>query len=70
MNTTLSNLQLELLKTFSVHLGEEQLIEIKSLLSGYFAKKATDEMNSLFEENQWGLEKINEWRNSHLRAKS
>ncbi len=70
MNTTLSNLQLELLKTFSIQLEEKQLNEIKQLLSNYFAEKATSEMDALFEANHWGQEKVEEWKNSHLRTKS
>ena len=53
----LSNLQLELLRVFSYELSEEQLKEIRALLSDYFAKKVTKEMDALFEENQWGDEK-------------
>ncbi len=47
----LTNLQLELLKVFSVKLNDEQLKEIKSILSNYFAEKASDEMDGLWEKN-------------------
>lgn len=39
--TPLTNLQIELLKLFDYELSEEQLIEIRKLLSTYFAEKAT-----------------------------
>lgn len=65
----LSNLQLELLKIFSVDLSEEQLKEIKNLLTQYFADKVTTEMDKLFEEKGWGSEKIDEWSNEHMRTK-
>jgi len=66
----LSNMQLELLKVFSIDLSEEQLMEIKTLLTNYFANKVTTEIDALFEENQWGKEKIEEWNKEHMRTKS
>ena len=65
----LSNIQLELLKVFSVDLSEEQLKEIKELLTKYFADKVTDEMDKLFQENNWGEDQINKWSNEHMRTK-
>jgi hypothetical protein len=65
----LSNLQLELLKVFSFDLSEEQIKEIKSLLSAYFADKVTSEMDDLFQANNWGEEKIKEWSKEHMRTK-
>ncbi|MFZ1751777.1 MAG: hypothetical protein WAU01_16375 [Saprospiraceae bacterium] len=65
----LSNIQLELLKVFSFDLSEEQLAEIKDLLSKYFANKVTTHMDKLFEENNWGDEKIDEWSKEHMRTK-
>ena len=66
----LSNIQLELLKMFSFDLSDEQLIEIKQLLSTYFADKITSQMDNLFEENNWGVEKIDEWSKEHMRIKT
>ena len=65
----LSNIQLELLKVFSFDLSEEQLVEIKDLLSTYFADKVTSQMDKLFEDNNWGEEKIEEWSKEHMRTK-
>ena len=49
----LTNLQLELLKTFSYQLSQQQLTDIKKLLANYFAEFATQEMDKLWEENNW-----------------
>ena len=49
----LSNLQLELLKVFSYQLNNQQLGDIKKLLTNYFAEQATQEMDKLWEENNW-----------------
>lgn len=65
----LSNIQLELLKVFSFDLSEEQLKEIKDLLSNYFADKITSQMDQLFDENNWGEEQIEKWSNEHMRTK-
>jgi hypothetical protein len=58
----LTNLQLELLKTFSRPLPESQFLEIKQLLADYFAKKVDEGMDDLFEKNNWDVnEKVSEW---------
>lgn len=65
----LTNLQIELLKIFRFDISEDQVKEIRSLLSAYFAKKVTSEIDSLFETNNWGAEKIEEWSKEHMRTK-
>ena len=57
----LSNLQLELLKLYSMELSDEQLLEVKRLLAKYFAEKATNEMDRLWEENNWNQDTMSEW---------
>ena len=47
----LTNFQLELLKMFSVPLKEDQIKEIKALLTRYFADKASEAMDILWEVN-------------------
>ena len=64
----LTNLQLELVKLFSYKIAESQVLEIKQLLSNYFADKATEEMDRLWEENNWTEETMKDWSNEHLRT--
>ena len=64
----LTNLQLELVKLFSYKIAENQVLEIKQLLSNYFADKATEEMDRLCDENNWSEETMKEWSNEHLRT--
>ena len=64
----LTTLQLELVKIFSYRVAENQVLEIKQLLSTYFANKATEEMDKLWEENNWSEETMKEWSNEHLRV--
>jgi hypothetical protein len=65
----LSNLQLELLKVFSYELSEEQLSEIRNLLANYFAEKASDQMDLLWEQNNWSEETMHEWGKEHMRVR-
>lgn len=65
----LSNIQLELLNMFQYDINEQQLLEVKKLLTNYFAECATKEMDRLWEDNQWDNETMKNWANEHLRAK-
>ncbi len=68
-STALSNMQKELLKLYSTDIPDEQLNEIKLLLSNYFADKATQEMDKLWDENNWNNDTMNQWANEHNRSK-
>ncbi len=65
----MTNLQLEILKIFSIELPDSQLIEIRDILSKYFADKAADEMDRLWEENNWDDKTMEDWSNEHMRMK-
>lgn len=64
----LSNLQLELIKVFSYHLNDVQLLEIRDILTKYFADKATQEMDDLWIENKWNSNTIDNWAEEHMRT--
>lgn len=68
-SSSLTNLQLELLQTFKYDLSEQQLIEIRELLANYFADKATEEMDRLWDEKGWDEKTMEEWSNEHMRTK-
>lgn len=65
----LTNLQLELIKLFKYELSDAQLNEVKSLLATYFAGKASDEMDKLWEENNWSNQTMDDWSKEDLRTK-
>lgn len=67
-SSKLSNLQLELLKIFSRNISDEQLLEVKEILSRYFADKASDEFEKLAEERGWTAETYKQWANEHNRT--
>ncbi len=67
-STKLTNLQLELLKLFHYNLNEQELSEIKDLLAQYFANRASEEMDTFWDEHDLDESTINEWLNDHRRA--
>ena len=67
-SSKLSNLQLELLKIFSKNIPDEQLYEIKGILSRYFADKASDEFEKLAEQRGWTADTYRSWSNEHNRS--
>ena len=61
IDTPLTNLQIELLKLFDRNLSEEELLEIKVLLSNHFAARASDEVDKLWQEKEWNATTMNDW---------
>ena len=66
----LTNLPLELLQTFRYELSEAQLVEIRDWLTRYFAEKVSEELDALFEANDWGDETIEAWSKEHMRTRA
>ena len=66
--SSLSNLQLELLKLYAYNVSEDQLKDIKRMLAAYFAEQATAEMDRLWEEKGWTQKTIEEWKQAHFRT--
>lgn len=64
----LSNIQLELLKVFSRNVPDEDLKEIKVLISNYFAQKATQLADDVWHEEGFSEETMTQWRQTHLRT--
>lgn len=64
-----SNLQLELLKVFSVSLSDEELLEVRRVLMQHFGQKATEAANQVWDEQGWTDEKVDELLNTKLRAR-
>ena len=61
LDKPLTNLQLELIKLFSLNLSDDQLLEVRQLLASYFADKASNEMDRLWEENGWNDDTMDNW---------
>lgn len=69
LDKPLTNLQLELLKLYSMELPEEQLIDIQRLIANYFAERASDEMDKLWEERGWSNETMEAWLKDEFQSK-
>ena len=64
----LNPVQLHLLKMISFAKSEEDLEEIKKGLSSYFAKRAEEEMDKLWDEGLWNQEVNEQTLHEHLRT--
>ena len=64
----LSNLQLELLKLFTLNVSEKDLIEIKTLIAKYFAKKAMDSADKVWDEKGWTDKDAERMLKTHMRT--
>jgi hypothetical protein len=65
----LTNAQLELLKTFSHNLSENDLLELRKLLANFFAQKLTQQADKTWDEENWSDEEIDTLLNAKLRKK-
>ena len=65
---SLSNLQVELLKLYANDINERHLLEVKKLLGKYFAQKATEAMDEVWEKDQLSENDMITWTNEHNRS--
>jgi hypothetical protein len=63
----LSNLQLEQLRRYSRPISADDLLVIRIFLLDYFNKKAVEEANSVWDEQNWDDDKVQELLNTDLR---
>ena len=61
----LSNLQLEILDTFSRQVSTEDLFAIRKILADYFAQKVMAEADKLWDERGYTQDTMNQWLESH-----
>ncbi len=67
-NMSLNPTQLHLLKMFSYAKSDDDLEEIRKALSAYFANRAEDEMDKLWDSGMWNQEKNEDILKEHLRT--
>ncbi|WP_064197813.1 MULTISPECIES: hypothetical protein [Emticicia] len=63
----LSNLQLELLKLYGSGVSDEDLAAINGLIVNYFAKKAQDSADKIWDEKKYSNDLMDEWLKADLR---
>ncbi|HSK71852.1 MAG TPA: hypothetical protein VK892_09175 [Pyrinomonadaceae bacterium] len=66
----MSNLQLELLRLYGNDISDESLREIKEILAKYFADKASNAMDKVWEEKNLTEEDMIRWTNEHNPAEN
>ena len=57
----LSNIQIELLKLYSVGVSDEVLLELKKIMSKFLMQKMRDEADRVWLEKGYTEKNINEW---------
>ena len=68
--THLSNLQIELLKLYANNISEKYIFEIRILLANYFAQKATEAMDKVWEQQNLTEQDMIDWTNEHNRLEN
>lgn len=66
--SSLNKAQLQILKLLSNIKTEEEIKELSQVISNFYAKKATEEMDRLWESGQWNEEKNDQILKEHLRT--
>lgn len=67
-NKKLSNLQLELLELYAEHVSEEELMDIKQLLSMYYAQKAIAAADKAWDNQQLSQKVMDQWSQKKMRT--
>lgn len=57
----LTNLQMELLRLYSVQLSDERLLEVKKLLAHYFADRLTRHIDEVWEQKNLTAADMEQW---------
>ena len=65
-----TNLQWQLLQLYNRNVSEDKLLEIKQLLSNYFADKASAAMDNLWEQKSWTDQTMFDWLEEDVHQKT
>ena len=57
----LSNVQIELLKLYSVNVSDDVLLELKKIISKFLVQKMREEADKVWGEKGYTESNINEW---------
>lgn len=68
MSGALSKYQLESLDLLAQIKDQQDMIAIRNLISDYFAQKAENAIDALWEKGKITSETIDNWKNEHMRA--
>ncbi|MBB3836199.1 hypothetical protein FHS57_000181 [Runella defluvii] len=65
--STLSNIQLELLRVYSRHVSDEDMVAIQKMLATYFSEKAIHLADEVWDKNGWKAEDTGAFLKEHNR---
>lgn len=60
---TLTGLQLEIIKLYSTEMEQQELLELKQVLAEFFARKAIDEADQIWDEQNLSDQAMESWLN-------
>jgi hypothetical protein len=63
-----TSLQIELLDLYARGISEQDLLAIKIMLSRFFAQKAIEEADKIWDERGYSDDTMQEWLNTRMRA--
>jgi predicted sulfurtransferase len=66
---SLSNSQLEILKTFRYDLNEKDLKKFRKMLVRFFAEIVMDEADEVWDKEEWDEAKVEEMLNTKMRKR-
>lgn len=66
--TVLNEAQLSVLRLLATMKSVEEVHELRQIISNYYAQKATEEMDRLWESGEWSEEKNEAVLKEHLRT--
>ncbi len=67
MTQSLTNAQLEILKAFSFHLEQDELRDFKNVIAQYFANRAIQAANQVWDEKGWTAEDVDKMLHTKMR---
>ncbi|MVM31070.1 hypothetical protein GO755_13600 [Spirosoma sp. HMF4905] len=68
LHSPLTEPQLDLLKMFSHKVDDADWVAIKRMIVHYFAQKAIEGADQVWDEQNWDDQKVDEILNTHLRT--
>ncbi len=69
IHNPLTNVQLELLKTFSHQLSDTDIVELRRVLALFFAQRAIQQANKVWDEKEWTNEDVDRMLETKMRKK-
>lgn len=65
----LTNVQLELLKTFSHQLSDNELVELRKILADFFAQRLIQQADKVWIEKNWTDQDVDKMLHTKMRKK-